>query len=251
MLGYVEVGFQVIGFDIDEEKVTCLNAGKSYINHISSERIKQVVADKLCNAITDFTEASKANSLLICVPTPLNKYREPDLSYITGPLEALLPFLRKGQIVCLESTTYPGTTYEVLRPRIASRNILVGQDILLVYSPEREYSGNQNFTTSTIPKVCGADTANCLKASVALYEKIIERVVQFSSTRSAEMTKLLENIYRAVNIGLVNELKILTDRMDIDILEVINAAATKPFGYTPFYPGQALSVTVFLLIRFI
>jgi UDP-N-acetyl-D-glucosamine dehydrogenase len=242
MLRYVEVGFQVIGFDIDEGKVGSLNSGQSYINHISSERIKQVVTDKMFSATTDFSEAVKADALLICVPTPLTKYREPDLSYVTGTLEALLPFLRKGQVVSLESTTYPGTTCEVLRPRIESRDLVIGQDVFLVYSPEREDPANQDYTTSTIPKICGADTVHCLKAGVALYEQVIDQVVQVSSTRSAEMTKLLENIYRAVNIGLVNELKIVADKMDIDIWEVINAAATKPFGFTPFFPGPGLGV---------
>ena len=240
MLRYVEVGFRVIGFDIDEEKVLSLNSGQSYINHIASERIEQVVADKMFSATTDFSEAATVDALLICVPTPLNKYREPDLSYVTGTLEALLPYLRKGQVVSLESTTYPGTTYEVLRPRIESRDLVIGQDIFLVYSPEREDPANQDYTTSTIPKVCGADTAHCLEAGVALYDQVIDQVVQVSSTRAAEMTKLLENIYRAVNIGLVNELKIVADKMNIDIWEVINAAATKPFGYTPFYPGPGL-----------
>ena len=240
MLRYVEVGFRVIGFDIEEQKISSLNNGISYIKHISSERIKQAVVEKKFTATTDFAEAGKADALLICVPTPLTKYREPDLSYVKGTLDSLLPYLRKGQIISLESTTYPGTTGEVLQPAIEERNLRIGLDIFLVYSPEREDPANNNFTTRTIPKVCGGDTANCLQAGLALYEQVIDQVVPVSSTRAAEMTKLLENIYRAVNIGLVNELKIVADRMDIDIWEVIKAAATKPFGFTPFYPGPGL-----------
>jgi UDP-N-acetyl-D-glucosamine dehydrogenase len=240
MLRYVEVGFRVLGFDIDEEKTASLNAGKSYIKHIGSKRIKQVVDKGLFEATNDFSRAADADALLICVPTPLTKYREPDLSYVTGTLDSLLPYLRAGQVVSLESTTYPGTTDEVLKPRIESRNLTVGKDIFLVYSPEREDPANGYFTTKTIPKVCGGDTDSCLQAGIALYEQVIDRVVPVSSTKAAEMTKLLENIYRAVNIGLVNELKIVSDRMGIDIWEVINAAATKPFGFTPFYPGPGL-----------
>lgn len=240
MLRYVEVGFRVLGLDIDNDKVSNLNSGTSYIKHISSDRIKQVVGAGMFEATTDFSKASEADALLICVPTPLNKYREPDLSYVTGTLDSLLPYLRKGQIVSLESTTYPGTTDELLRPQIETRDLVVGEDIFLVYSPEREDPANKNFTTSTIPKVCGGDTDSCLKAGLVLYEQVIDQVVPVSSTRTAEMTKLLENIYRAVNIGLVNELKIVADQMNIDIWEVINAAATKPFGFTPFYPGPGL-----------
>lgn len=240
MLRYVEVGFRVLGIDIDDDKVSSLNSGTSYIKHISSDRVKHVVDQGMFEATTDFARAADVDALLICVPTPLTKYREPDLSYVTGTLDSLLPYLRTGQVVSLESTTYPGTTDEVLRPRIESRNLKVGTDIFLVYSPEREDPANGNFTTRTIPKVCGGDTDNCLKAGVALYEQVIDQVVPVSSTKAAEMTKLLENIYRAVNIGLVNELKIVADRMGIDIWEVINAAATKPFGFTPFYPGPGL-----------
>lgn len=240
MLRYVEVGFRVLGLDIDEKKISSLNSGTSYIKHIASERIKQVVDAGMFEATNDFSRAADVDALLICVPTPLTKYREPDLSYVTGTLDSLLPYLRAGQIVSLESTTYPGTTDELLKPRIENRNLTVGTDIFLVYSPEREDPANGNFTTRTIPKVCGGDTDNCLQAGIALYEQVIDQVVPVSSTKAAEMTKLLENIYRAVNIGLVNELKIVADRMGIDIWEVINAAATKPFGFTPFYPGPGL-----------
>ena len=240
MLRYVEVGFHVIGFDIDKGKVTTLNSGESYINHISSDRIKQVVDDNMFSAITDFARAREADALIICVPTPLNKHREPDLSFVIETTESLAPHMRGGQVVSLESTTYPGTTDEEIKPIIERRGLIVGRDIFLVYSPEREDPGNPDFYTEKIPKVCGGVSQSCLNVGMALYGQVIEEVVPVSSTRAAEMTKLLENIYRAVNIGLVNELKIVADKMGIDIWEVINAAATKPFGFTPFYPGPGL-----------
>ncbi|MCI5115849.1 MAG: nucleotide sugar dehydrogenase [Candidatus Electrothrix sp. AW1] len=240
MLRYVEVGYKVIGFDIDDAKTEQLNSGRSYIKHISSEAVDRAVRNEQFIATVDFSRSAEADALLICVPTPLGKHRDPDLTYIKDTMDNLLPHLREGQILCLESTTYPGTTVEVLRPLLKQRGFTVGEDFFLVYSPEREDPGNPNFSTRTIPKVCGADTDNCRRASIALYEQIIDKVVPVSSTKAAEMTKLLENIYRAVNIGLVNELKIVADKMDIDIWEVINAAATKPFGYTPFYPGPGL-----------
>ena len=240
MLRYVEVGFKVLGFDIDTKKIQKLNNGESFIKHISSQSIRDAVDQEMFQATDDFSRAAEADALLICVPTPLNQYREPDLSYVTGTVDSLCPYLRKDQVVCLESTTYPGTTSEVLKPRIEKGGLIVGQDVFLVYSPEREDPGNKNFTTRTVPKVCGADTDSCRQAGMALYRQVIEKVVPVSSTKAAEMTKLLENIYRAVNIGLVNELKIVADKMGIDIWEVINAAATKPFGYTPFYPGPGL-----------
>jgi UDP-N-acetyl-D-glucosamine dehydrogenase len=174
------------------------------------------------------------------VPTPLNPYREPDLSFVLDTTDALLPFMRPGQVLSLESTTYPGTTDEELKPRLESRGFVIGRDMFLVFSPEREDPGNPDFHTRTIPKVCGGVTPACLEAGVALYSAAIDRVVPVSSTRAAELTKLLENIHRAVNIGLVNEMKIIADRMKIDIHEVIRAAATKPFGFTPYYPGPGL-----------
>jgi UDP-N-acetyl-D-glucosamine dehydrogenase len=238
-LRYASVGFKVLGFDIDAAKVAKLNAGRSYIEHIPSTHIEQACADGF-EASTDFVRVAEADALIICVPTPLNAYREPDLSFVLGTTDALLPYLRAGQIVSLESTTYPGTTEEELQPRIASRGLTVGEDVFLVFSPEREDPGNPDFDTRTIPKVCGGVTPACLRAGIALYSPAIDRVVPVSSTRAAELTKLLENIHRAVNIGLVNEMKIIADKMEIDIHEVIRAAATKPFGFTAYYPGPGL-----------
>ncbi len=239
-LRFAETGFQVIGFDIDSGKIKDLNAGLSYIKHIPSERIERAITAKSLSVTTDFVRAKEADALIICVPTPLNKHREPDLSFVLKTTESLAPYLRGGQVVSLESTTYPGTTEEELKPRIESRGLQIGTDFFLIYSPEREDPANPDFTTSTIPKVCGADTDNCRQVGLALYSQVIDKVVPVSSTKAAEMTKLLENIYRAVNIGLVNELKVVADQMDIDIWEVIDAAATKPFGFTPFYPGPGL-----------
>jgi UDP-N-acetyl-D-glucosamine dehydrogenase len=239
VLRYSEVGCKVLGIDIDGSKVNKLNAGDSYIEHISGEKIKQAV-DVGFEATSDFSRANQVDVLILCVPTPLNKYREPDLSFVINTTEALVPHLRKGQLFSLESTTYPGTTEEELLPRIESTGLTVGENLFLVYSPEREDPGNPNFTTHTIPKVCGGHTEACLEVGIALYEIAVDQVVPVSSTKTAEMTKLLENIYRAVNIGLVNEMKIVADKMGIDIHEVIKAAATKPFGYTPFYPGPGL-----------
>jgi len=239
MLRYVDVGFKVLGFDIDVEKVTKLNRGQSYIEHISSQSIEKACAKKF-EATTDFTRVVEADALIICVPTPLNAYREPDLSFVLDTTDALVPFMRPGQIMSLESTTYPGTTDEELKPRLESRGLVVGENVFLVFSPEREDPGNPNFETRTIPKICGGTTAACLQAGIALYSIAIDTVVPVSSTKAAELTKLLENIHRAVNIGLVNEMKIIADKMDIDIHEVIRAAATKPFGFTAYYPGPGL-----------
>jgi UDP-N-acetyl-D-glucosamine dehydrogenase len=239
MLRYIEVGYRVLGFDIDRQKVDSLNAGKTYIEHIPEQAISAAV-DNGFEATTDFSRAREPDALILCVPTPLNKYREPDMSFVLGTAESLVPFVRPGQVVSLESTTYPGTTDEELLPRLESTGLQVGKDVFLVFSPEREDPGNPNFTTRTIPKVCGGVTADCRQVGVALYSQVIDTVVPVSSTRAAEMTKLLENIHRAVNIGLVNEMKIVCDRMGIDIHEVIRAAATKPFGFVPYYPGPGL-----------
>jgi UDP-N-acetyl-D-glucosamine dehydrogenase len=239
VLRYAEVGYKVVGFDIDQSKIDHIAQGKSYIEHIPASAINAAV-DRGFEATTDFTRASDVDALILCVPTPLNKYREPDLSFVLDTTDSLVPYLRRGQVMSLESTTYPGTTDEELLPRIESRGFKVGEDMFLVYSPEREDPGNPNFTTRTIPKVCGGHTAGCQEIGMALYGQVIDRVVPVSSTRAAEMTKLLENIHRAVNIGLVNEMKIVADKMGIDIHEVIRAAATKPFGFVPYYPGPGL-----------
>ena len=239
MLRFCEVGFRVIGFDIDAAKVAALNAGKSYIEHIPGTKIAEARKARF-EATADFARAAEADALILCVPTPLNKYREPDISFITGTIESLAPHLRKGHVVSLESTTYPGTTEEELQPRMEARGLTIGEDAFLVFSPEREDPGNADFTTRTIPKIVGGVTPACREVGVALYGAVIDKVVPVSSTRAAEMTKLLENIHRAVNIGLVNEMKIVADRMGIDIHEVIRAAATKPFGFVPYYPGPGL-----------
>ncbi|QPL48062.1 UDP-N-acetyl-D-glucosamine 6-dehydrogenase [Halomonas sp. A40-4] len=239
MLRYNDIGYKVIGIDIDSEKVGQLNAGKSYIEHIPSESIAKAHGRGF-EATTDFSRASECDALILCVPTPLNKYREPNMSYVINTMDALKPHLRKGQVVSLESTTYPGTTEEELLPRVEEGGLKVGEDIFLIYSPEREDPGNPNFETRTIPKIVGGHTSACLEVGQALYEPAIDQVVKVSSTRAAEMTKLLENIHRAVNIGLVNEMKVVADRMGIDIFEVVDAAKTKPFGFTAYYPGPGL-----------
>lgn len=240
ILRLVDAGFRALGLDRDSEKVNSINNGQSYIVHIPSSRFDEGLSTRRLRASTDMSLASDLDAILICVPTPLDRYRQPDLSFVTGTVDALLPHLRPGQLVALESTTYPGTTEEELQPRIESTGLLVGRDIFLVYSPEREDPANPAFTISNIPKVCGGVTADCLEVGMALYMELVDKVVPVSSPRTAEMAKLLENIHRAVNIGLVNEMKKVADRMGINIYEVIDAAATKPFGFVPYYPGPGL-----------
>lgn len=236
---FTEIGYKVTAIDIAQERVEAINTGNSYIGYIPSERIANACAAGL-NATTNFSYARELDALILCVPTPLNKYREPDLGYIVSTLSFLLPHLRKGQVISLESTTYPGTTEEILKPTIEKLGFVVGEDIFLVYSPEREDPGNLHFNSSNTPKICGGISNNCLEIGVALYEQIVPRVIKVSSAKTAEMTKLLENIHRAVNIGLMNELKQVAHKMDIDIFEVIQAAATKPFGFVPYYPGPGI-----------
>lgn len=239
MLRYCEVGYRVVGFDIDQSKIDSLTAGKSYIEHIPAQSIQNVVGRNF-EATSDFSRAKEVDALILCVPTPLSKYREPDLSFVLNTVESLAPALHQDMVVSLESTTYPGTTDEELKPRIEAQGLVVGRDVFLVFSPEREDPGNQQFSTQTIPKICGGHTKDCLEVGLALYGSVIDRVVPVSSTRAAELTKLLENIHRSVNIGLVNEMKIVADKMGIDIHEVITAAATKPFGFVAYYPGPGI-----------
>jgi len=236
---YAEVGYKVIGVDIDKTKVDLLNQGKSYIEHLPSNLIQTLLIQNF-EATSDFSCVTELDVLILCVPTPLNKYREPDLSYILNTANSITPYLKKGQAISLESTTYPGTTEEELLPQIETTGLKTGKDIFLIYSPEREDPGNRSFTIQTTPKVVGGYTPNCLEVGKTVYQAIVDQIVPVSSTKAAEMTKLLENIHRAVNIGLVNEMKIVADRMDIDIHEVIKAASTKPFGFTPYYPGPGL-----------
>lgn len=240
LMEFVEQGFKTIGFDIDKRKVEKLNAGQSYIKHISEQRIKAVRDSKLFEATTDFKKISEVDAVLIAVPTPLTKQREPDMSYITGTAEALYPNIRKGQLIVLESSTYPGTTEEVLKPILAKSGLTPDVDFWVAFSPEREDPNNPKYNTRTIPKVVGANNEYARQVSVALYEKVIVKTIPVSSSQAAEATKLLENIFRSVNIALVNEMKMILDKMGIDVWEVIQAASTKPFGYMPFYPGPGL-----------
>ncbi|MGB9695795.1 MAG: nucleotide sugar dehydrogenase [Ignavibacteria bacterium] len=232
---------KVIGFDSDIEKVELINKEKrSYIKHINSEKIKSTVESGFFSATTKFYRLSEPDAVIICVPTPLNENREPDLTYVKNSALTIAKYLRKEQIVSLESTTYPGTTDEELKSILETSGLKVGKDIYLCFSPEREDPNNPKFSTSNIPKVVGGVTPLCTKVAVKLYSKVVEKIVPVSSARTAEATKLLENIYRSINIALVNELKMVFDRMGIDIWEVIEAASTKPFGFTPFYPGPGL-----------
>ena len=238
-LRFAEVGLKVTGFDIDSAKVQQLNAGGSYIERLPPAVIQRARSQGF-EATTDFSLSKEVDAIIICVPTPLNRYREPDLSYIIATIESALPHMRAGQLVSLESTTWPGTTEEVLAPRLRARGLVPGENCALVFSPEREDPGNPRYGTKDIPKVIGGCTPSCLALGKALYQRAIQTLVPVSSPRVAEMTKLLENIHRAVNIGLVNEMKIVADKMGISIHEVIEAAATKPFGFVPYKPGPGL-----------
>lgn len=247
-LGYVgiplalsisQAGYQIVGFDIDNTRVSELNNGKSPIAHIPHTDIMGL-CDAGFKATVDFSRAGDCDALIICVPTPLNKMREPDLSFVTATMDAIAPYLRAEQLLSLESTTWPGTTKEILLPYVEKAGLKAGEDFYLVYSPEREDPGNEKFNTRNIPKVLGGHTPACLEAGTALYGAFLDQVVPVSSTQAAEMVKLLENIHRSVNIGLVNEMKIIADRMGLDIFEIISAAATKPFGFTPYYPGPGI-----------
>ena len=240
VLRFCEEDFTVLGFDVDSKKVATLKRGKSYLKSISSSQISQFIRNGRFDVTDDFSRLAKPDCILICVPTPLTEKMEPDLQYIENTIEAVRERIRQGQLIVLESTTYPGTTEEFVLPRLESSGLKVGEDFFLAFSPEREDPGNKRFTTHQIPKVVAGVTPPCQKVAAALYGQIIQEVVPVSSPRVAELTKLLENIYRSVNIALVNELKMLADRMGIDIWEVIEAASTKPFGFSPFYPGPGM-----------
>lgn len=233
-------GYPVLGFDIDADKIARLNRGESYIGHICSERVGELIGSGRFEATSDPSRLADADAVIICVPTPLGEAREPDLSFVVNTANMLRLHLRPGQLIVLESTTYPGTTEEMLLPLLEKSGLTAGRDFFLAYSPEREDPGNNDYATRNIPKVIGGLDETCLKLAVALYEPIVDGVVPVSGTRVAEACKILENTYRAVNIALVNELKTVFTAMGIDIWEVIAAAKTKPFGFQAFYPGPGL-----------
>jgi UDP-N-acetyl-D-glucosamine dehydrogenase len=234
---FLNTGFRVVGFDIDRKKVDLLNKGKSYIKHVTGKDLIPFLKNKKFNATTDPNALTKADVILICVPTPLDAHKNPDLSYVLNTTRLIADNRKKGQLIVLESTTYPGTTEEEMLPILESKEYKVGRDFYLAYSPERENPGDEVYTTANIPKVVGGVTKECLRVAKTLYDQIVIQTVPVSSTSVAEATKLLENIFRSVNIALVNEIKMIFDRMGIDVWEVINASSTKPFGFMPFSPG--------------
>ncbi len=233
LVAFAKKSFKVVGFDVDEHKIAQIQAGKSYIKHIASAHLQ----NELIDVTSDMSRLGEVDAVIICVPTPLNTHREPDLTYVVETTYAIARSLTIGQLVILESTTYPGTTQEVVLPILEGTGLTVGSDFGLAYSPEREDPANKDYSLENVPKVVGGTTLTCRELAQSLYEQIIVKTVPVSSTQAAEATKILENIYRAVNIALVNELKILFQKMDIDIWEVIDAAKTKPFGFHAFYPG--------------
>jgi len=248
-LGYVglplamefsKAGFDVTGIEIDKDKVRMINQGKCYIQDIKQSELKDLVKNNRLKATRDFSVLKEMDAVSICVPTPLRKTRDPDISYIISAVEEVAKYLRPEQLVVLESTTYPGTTREVILPRLEARNLQVGKDFFLAFSPERVDPGNKIYTIRNTPKIVSGITNKCTSIAVTLYEQIIDEVVPVSTTESAEMVKLLENTFRIVNVGLVNEIALICDRLKLDTWEVIDAAATKPFGFTPFYPGPGL-----------
>jgi UDP-N-acetyl-D-glucosamine dehydrogenase len=237
---FAEAGFQVVGFDVDNSKVGELREGRSYIGHIESSRIARLAASGNFRPTSDFSVLAQCDAAIICVPTPLGEGRVPDLQYVETTARAIQSELHRGMLVVLESTTYPGTTEEVLLPMFMQTGLRPGEDFFLAFSPEREDPANKDFNTRTIPKIVGGITPRCLEVAAAAYEEVVNQVVRVSSARVAESSKLLENIYRCVNIAMINELKLLFERMDIDVWEVVKAASTKPFGFTPFYPGPGM-----------
>jgi UDP-N-acetyl-D-glucosamine dehydrogenase len=234
------VGFTVIGLDVDEEKLKILRTGNTYIRHFPGKPFAEAIEKGKFYLTADFRDLKDADAILICVPTPLTKHRDPDLTYVEGTARSIAPNLRVGQLIVLESTTYPGTTRDVVKPILETSNLVSGKDFFIAYSPEREDPGNARFSTAAIPKVVGGDGPDALKLANALYGSFASKTVLVSSTETAEAVKLTENIFRAVNIALVNELKMLYTAMGVDIWEVIEAAKTKPFGFMAFYPGPGL-----------
>ncbi|MCY4063280.1 MAG: nucleotide sugar dehydrogenase [Chloroflexi bacterium] len=237
---FAESGFRVIGMDVDVEKVRQINAGMSYIDDVANERVHNLVeTGKIC-ATNCYDDLQEADAISICVPTPLRKTRDPDMAYIVQAAKSIAEIRRPGMLIVLESTTYPGTTEEIILPEIAGDDLAVGEDIFIAYSPERIDPGNANYSVRNTPKVVGGITPECTEVAIELYRSAVDQVIAVSSPTAAEMVKLLENTFRAVNIGLVNEMALMCDKLDIDVWEVIQAAATKPFGYMPFYPGPGL-----------
>jgi len=237
---FVSAGLKVVGFDVDEKKVKVLNSGRSIIKHIAHKEVKGMVDKGLFRATTNMSQIRNVDAVLVCVPTPLTSNREPDMQFIIKSSETIARYLRKGQLICFESTTYPGTTRELVAPILEASGLKAGKDFYLAYSPEREDPGNKNFTTRTIPKVVGGLTRQCCAVAVAVYGAAIDTMVPVSSMEAAEAAKIVENVYRCINIAMVNELKMVFDRMGIDVWEVIDAAKTKPFGFNAFYPGPGL-----------
>lgn len=237
---FASAGFSVTGFEVDGRKVQALEKGISYIADVPTSLIKRLVKNEKLAATTDFSVLRRMDAVIVCVPTPLRKSKDPDISYIVSALEKVHKYLKKGQLIILESTTYPGTTRELLLPKLEAEGLKVGRDFYLAFSPERVDPGNKNFGIRNTPKVVGGITPTCTKLAATLYGAIVEKVVQVSSPECAEMVKLLENTFRAVNIGLVNEVALMCDRLKLDSWEVIDAASTKPFGFMPFYPGPGI-----------
>ncbi len=237
---FAGAGLSVTGFDLSEEKVAAINRGESYIKDVPTERVRVLVAEKRLEATTDFSRLSDCDAVVICVPTPLSKTKDPDLTLVVEASRAIAERLRPGQLVVLESTTYPGTTEELILPILSEQGLKVGESFFLAFSPERVDPGNARYQTRNTPKIIGGTTPDCTRMAAALYEKAVDTVIPVSSTQTAEMVKLLENTFRSVNIGLVNEVALMCERLGVDVWEVIDAAATKPFGFMPFYPGPGL-----------
>lgn len=233
-------GFEAVGIDLDEAKVSAINAGENYIEDVDGADLARLVKEGKLSATTDWDAVSQMDVVSICVPTPLRKTKDPDISYIVGAVEKIAPRLRRGQVIILESTTYPGTTDELLLPEFGKQGLRVGEDFFLAFSPERVDPGNPVYNTRNTPKIVGGVTEACTRRSVEVYARIFDKVIPVSSTRCAEMVKLLENTFRSVNIGLVNEVALMCDKLELDVWEVIEAAATKPFGFMPFFPGPGL-----------